>query len=198
MSRSLQRFGAMMRKEMIQRLRDRRTLALILSIPLIQLFLFAYAVDLTADHLPTAVADMSRDARSRAFLDALVVSGYFDVALYVEDEAAAIRAIDEGHARAAIVIPPGFAAQIERGDAQALIILDGSDSFSVQSGYSAATAVAQAHALELAARIQKHGAKHRLSETAGGGVLLARVVRAEQQREARAGTVAAAVAERER
>jgi len=152
MSRSLQRFGAMMRKEMIQRLRDRRTLALILSIPLIQLFLFAYAVDLTADHLPTAVADMSRDARSRAFLDALVVSGYFDVALYVEDEAAAIRAIDEGHARAAIVIPPGFAAQIERGDAQALIILDGSDSFSVQSGYSAATAVAQAHALELAAR----------------------------------------------
>ena len=42
----LRRLGAMMRKEWIQRLRDRRTLALILTMPLIQLFLFAYAIDL--------------------------------------------------------------------------------------------------------------------------------------------------------
>jgi ABC-2 type transport system permease protein len=145
----LRRLGAVMRKEWIQRMRDRRTLALILSMPLIQLFLFAYAVDLTADHLPLAVADMSMDAQSRAFVDALVVSGYFDLQSYVANEDEVIRAIDQGRARAGLVIPPGFAAQIERGDAQALIILDGSDSFSVQAGYSAAVAIAQAHALKL-------------------------------------------------
>ena len=143
------RIGAVMRKEMIQRLRDRRTLALILSMPLIQLFLFAYAVDLSADHLPLVIADLSTDAESRAFIDALVVSGYFDVASHVQGESEVIQAIDRGHARAGIVIPPDFAAQIERGDAQALIILDGSDSFSVSAGYSAATAIAQAHALKL-------------------------------------------------
>lgn len=152
------RLLAVMRKETIQRLRDKRTLTLILAIPLIELFLFAYAVDLTADHLPTAVADFSLDDASHAFVDALAVSGYFDVVDYVETEAAVLQAIDEGSVRAGVVIPPDFAASIEAGDAQALMILDGSDSFSVQSGYSAATAVAQDHALELAlAKIRRLG-----------------------------------------
>jgi ABC-2 type transport system permease protein len=156
----VRRIVAVMRKESIQRLRDRRTLALILSVPLLQLLLFGYAVDLTADHLPTVVADQSLDAHSSAFVDALVVSGFFDLEGYVADENAVLKAIDEGRARAGLVIPPGFGASIERGDAQALVILDGSDSFSVQAGYSAAIAIAQAHALELvAAKIEHLGGK---------------------------------------
>ncbi|MFN2283043.1 MAG: ABC transporter permease [Anaerolineae bacterium] len=141
-----------MRKEMIQRLRDRRTLALILGMPLIQLLLFAYAVSLTAYHLPTVVADMSLDRQSRAFVDALRASGYFDVHSYVATEQDILRALDSGSARAGVLIPPNFAAEIERGEAQALVILDGSDSFSVQSGYSAALAVSQAFSLKLVAQ----------------------------------------------
>lgn len=148
----LRRTWAMMRKETIQRFRDLRTLALILGMPLIQLFLFAYAVHLSADHLPTAVADLGMDVQSRALIDALVVSSYFDVQSYEQSEADVIRAIDEGRARAGLVIPPDFSARIERGDAQALLILDGSDSFSVQAGYSAALAIAQARSLELVAQ----------------------------------------------
>ncbi len=146
---SLYRTGAVMRREMIERLRDRRTLALILGIPLIQLLLFAYAVNLTAYNLPTVVADMSLDTRSRSFVDALRTSGYFDIRRYVAAEADVLHALDSGSARAGVVIPPHFAANIERGQAQVLIILDGSDSFSVQSGYSAAVAVAQSFALKL-------------------------------------------------
>ncbi len=149
---SLHRTGAVMRREMIERLRDRRTLALILGMPLLQLLLFAYAVNLTAYHLPTVVADMSLDASSRGFVDALRASGYFDVQQYVAAEADVLHALDAGTARAGVVIPPNFAANIERGQAQALVILDGSDSFSVQSGYSAAVAVAQAFSLELVAQ----------------------------------------------
>jgi ABC-2 type transport system permease protein len=145
----LRRTFAVMRKETIQRLRDKRTLTLILSIPLLQLLLFGYAVDLTADHLPTVVADQSMDAESSAFVNALVVSGYFDVSAYVSDEGAVIREIDKGDASAGVVIPPNFAAHAERGEAQALFILDGSESFAVQAGYSAAVAIAQAHGLEL-------------------------------------------------
>ena len=141
-----------MRKEMIQRLRDRRTLALILGMPLIQLLLFAYAVNLTAYNLPTVVADMSLDRQSRDFVDALRTSGYFDVQAYVAAERDVLHALDSGVARAGVVIPPNFAADIERGEAQALVILDGSDSFSVQSGYSAALAIAQAFSLELVAQ----------------------------------------------
>jgi len=149
MLKRLKRLSALIRKEMTQLRRDRRTLVIILALPLIELFLFAYAVDLTVDHLPTAVADMSLDAQSQDFIDALSVSGYFDMNLYLESEAEVIQAIDEGQARAGIVIPPDFGAQVERGNAQVLIILDGSESFSVRSGYSAATTVAQAYALDL-------------------------------------------------
>jgi ABC-2 type transport system permease protein len=149
MRKRLKRFGAVVRKEMIQTLRDRRTLTIVLITPLIELLLFAYAVDMTVDHIPTAVADMSLDAESRAMVNALTVSGIFDVALYAQDEAGVMQAIGEGRVRAGIVIPPGFADQVERGTAQALILLDGSDLFIVQSGYSAAIAIAQTRAMEL-------------------------------------------------
>ncbi len=147
--RSAQRLLAIMQKELIERVRDKRTLALILMMPVIQLVLFAYAVRLTADHLPTVVADLSLDNQSYAFVDALEVSGYFDILEYVKDEREVLAAIDRGEARAGVVIPPDFEAQIGAGTAQALVILDGSDSFSVQAGYSAAVAIANARSLDL-------------------------------------------------
>ena len=149
MKKRFNRIGAILQKETIQLLRDWRTLVLVLLLPVLEMFLFAYAVSLTVDHIPTMVADLSRDAESRAFIEALTASGYFDIEGYVENEAQIIRAIDEGESKAGVVIPPDFASQIERGDAQALILFDGSDSTSVSSGYSAASAVAQARGMEL-------------------------------------------------
>ncbi len=149
MRKSLQRIGALIQKETIQILRDWRTLVMILALPLVEMFLFAYAVTLTVDHIPTAVADMSRDARSRAFVEALEISGYFEMEMHVEGKEQVLQAIGAGRVKAGVVIPPDFAAQVERGDAQALIVLDGSDSFTVQAGYSAASAIAQAQGMEL-------------------------------------------------
>ena len=155
-----QRVRALIRKEFIGLLRDRRTLVLIIAMPLIELFLFAYAVDMTVDHLPMAVADHSRDAESYALVDALVVSGFFDLTGYMEDEAAVLQAIDAGEVKAGLVIPPDFAAQIERSEAQALMMLDGSDSFSVNSGYSAALAIAQARGMALMTeKVNRMGAR---------------------------------------
>jgi len=150
MARRLARLNALIWKELIQLVRDRRTLGIILAIPIIELFLFAYAVDLTVDHIPTAVADLSRDDQSRALVDALVVSGYFDIEQYVASQEEVVRTIDEGLVRAGIVIPPDLSAQIARREAQVLILLDGSDSYTVQSGYGAAAAVTQARAMKLA------------------------------------------------
>jgi len=149
MRKRLKRIGAIIRKESIQILRDWPTLVMVLLLPLIEMFLFAYAVSLTVDHIPTVVADASKDVRSRAFVEALTSSGYFDVEMHVADESQVIQAIDEEQAKAGIVIPADFAAQVERGDAQVLIIFDGSDSSSVRSGYSAASAIAQSQAMGL-------------------------------------------------
>lgn len=145
----MQRLFAIIKKETIQMIRDWPTLLMILLMPVLELFLFAYVGNMTLDHLPTAVADMSRDSSSRAFISALEVSGFFDVVQYVGSENDVIRAIDENQVNVGLVIPPDFAGQIERGTAQALVIIDGSDSFVVQSGYSAASAIAQVHGMQL-------------------------------------------------
>ena len=143
------RISALIQKETAQLLRDRRTLLYIVGLPLLELFLFAYAVSLTVYHIPTAVADQSRDADSREFLQAFVNSQYFDLAIIGSDESDVRRAIDAGQARAGIIIPPDFSTRLARGDAQVMILLDGSDSYSVQSGYSAASLITQSYALQL-------------------------------------------------
>jgi ABC-2 type transport system permease protein len=149
MNKSWMRISALVQKETSQLLRDRRTLLYILGLPLLELFLFAYAVSLTVYHLPTAVADQSRDSKSRDFVQALVNSQYFDFTMAVEDESQVRQAIDAGEVKAGVIIPPDFETHLDQGTANVLILLDGSDSFSVQSGYSAANLVSQSFALQV-------------------------------------------------
>jgi ABC-2 type transport system permease protein len=154
----LRRIWAVIQKEFIQTFRDRRTLLLMLAMPMIQLFLFGYAISMSVDHVPTAVADQSLDAASYAYVDAIESSGFFDIHSYVASQSEVVRAIDEGRVQAGLVIPPDFAARVERGDAQTLFLVDGSDLFTSQSAYNAATAIAQAHATDLLLeRVERSG-----------------------------------------
>jgi ABC-2 type transport system permease protein len=152
MEKSWQRLGALIRKETIQLLRDRRLVGFILGLPVLELFLYGYAAHLTVYHLPLAVVDQSGDSRSRQFVQALVNSQYFDLTMELDSQAAAVQAIDQGKVKAGLVIPPSFAAAMDEGNANVLIVLDGSDNSAVQSGYSAAALVAQDYALQLVAR----------------------------------------------
>ncbi len=144
-----QRFASLLRKETLQLVRDRRTLLLLLGLPLVELFLFAYAVSLTVDHIPTALVDQSQDARSRQLVQDFQNSQYFDFTLRVQNERQVIEAIDSGAVKAGVIIPHELEGKLERGQADILVLLDGSDSFSVQSAYHAASAIAQNLSLNL-------------------------------------------------
>jgi ABC-2 type transport system permease protein len=144
------RISALIQKETSQLLRDVRTLLFIIGLPLIELFLFAYAVSLTVYHLPMAVADQSQTTESREFTQALVNSQYFDFTTTAQNESQVRQVIDAGQAKAGVIIPPDFSNQLENGDANVLILLDGSDSFSVQSGFSAANLVSQNYGFDFA------------------------------------------------
>ena len=158
MHKVFQRLRALIYKETVQILRDRRTLSLLFLLPAIELFLFAYAVSLTVTHLPTALVDQSKDVSSREFTLALSNSSYFDFKLELQSEQQVIDAINAGTVKAGVVIPPNFAEDIARGKGNALIILDGSDNFSVTSGYNAASAIAQKYSLQLTAQtLQRFG-----------------------------------------
>src|SRR5262249_55751668 len=100
--------------------------------------------------------DQSNDRKSREFVQALANSQYFGVTEHLQSQAEAITAIDSGKVRAALIIPPRFATNTDEGGADVLILLDGSDSASVQSGYTGASLVAQSYALQLIAQKVVH------------------------------------------
>jgi ABC-2 type transport system permease protein len=149
MNKTLQRISAIVRKEVIHLRRDWHTLFMMLAIPVIELFLLSYSATFTAQHLPLAVYDQSHDEQSRAFVNSLVNSHYFDVTLAANSEAEILRALDEGKVKAGLVIPVNFTDKISRQEASALLLLDGSDSYSLQSAYGAASSIAQKFSLDL-------------------------------------------------
>jgi ABC-2 type transport system permease protein len=142
----LQRIWTVIQKEFIQTFRDRRTLLIQLSMPVIQLLLMGYAIDMNVDHIPMVVADQSHDSASQAYVDDLVASGYFDIAGYAPSQAQVTQIIDEGRAKAGVVIPPDFATRVAHGDGQVLFLVDGSDLVTSQAAYNTATIIAEVHA----------------------------------------------------
>jgi ABC-2 type transport system permease protein len=145
----LRRIWAITQKEFVMTFRDRGTLLLILFMPLIQLVLFAYAIHMDVKHVPMVVADQSLDEASRSYIDDLVQSSYFDVALSVPDQKSVVEAIDRGEAKLGVVIPPDFASDVDQHKASVLFLVDGSDPFTTQSAYNAANLIAQEHTIQL-------------------------------------------------
>jgi len=154
----LQRIWAIIQKEIIQTLRDRSTLAMMLTMPMMQLFLFGFAIDMNVDHISTIVAAQSLDAVSQDYVDAMLTSGYFDVVEYAFSQDEVVQAIDEGRVQVGIVIPPDFATRVERGEAQVLFLIDGSDLLTTQTAYNMASVIAQAHSADvMMEKIQRSG-----------------------------------------
>ncbi len=154
----LQRLWSVIQKEFLHILRDRRTLIVMLMLPLAQLVIFGYAVETEVRHLPTVVVDDDRSQASWNYLQKLLNTTYFDFAGYVSSQKDLIAAIDGGRARVGIVIPAHFAADTQRGGAQALVLIDGSDPGVARSALSAAVTASQNYSIDLLAEsVQRQG-----------------------------------------
>ncbi len=143
------RLFSIIRKEFIQLFRDKRTLVLILLMPLIQLFLLGYAATNDVRNVPLVVYDQSHSPEARALLDAYRAADYFKVAFSVDSETEIQKLIETGQARAGLIIPPDYAAQLQAGSAQVAFILDGSDPTVASTALSAAKLIGQSFATSL-------------------------------------------------
>ena len=145
----LRRTWAMAQKEFIQLFRERALLILLLLMPLLQLGLFAAAIHTDITHIPMAVADQSLSQASQSYLNAMVDSNYFDIVANVSSQSDLMKAIDNGQASLGILIPPDFAAKVKQGQANVLVLVDGSDSYIANSAYSTVNAISQTYAISL-------------------------------------------------
>jgi ABC-2 type transport system permease protein len=143
------RLLSIIRKEFVQIFRDRRTLALILVIPIMQLFLLGYAATNDVRNVPLAVFDQSLSSEARALLDAYRAADYFQVAYSVSSDAEMQSLIERGSARAGLIIPPDYATQLKAGSAQVIFILDGSDPTVASTALSAAQLIGQSYSTQI-------------------------------------------------
>jgi ABC-2 type transport system permease protein len=144
------RLGRIAWKEFIQMRRDRPTLAMMLGIPVIQLLVFGYAVRMDVRDLPMAVFDESRSRASRELVQKLEATDNFVATRRARSYAEAVRMIDRGEARAAIVIPEDYARRLKRGlPATAQMLVDASDPNTSQNAIAAAQLVGQRQNIDL-------------------------------------------------
>lgn len=156
----MNRLLAIIRKEFIQITRDRRTLVIILVIPIMQLFLLGYSATTDVRNIPLAVLDQCRCAESRALLDAYRAADYFRLAYDVQSEAELRFLIERGNARAGLLIPPDYNTALARGEAQVAFVLDGSDATAGSTALAAATLIGQQHATALMVeKLERSGVK---------------------------------------
>jgi len=117
------------KKEFIQVLRDRRMLFIIISGPIIQLFIFGYVATTDVKHITTAVYDLDNTKQSRQFIASFKNSGYFDIDHYPKSILEVKRLIDSGKIKVSVNIDKGYAGKIKLGvPAPVQVLIDGSDS----------------------------------------------------------------------
>ncbi len=135
----MRRIIAQTRKELTQIVRDWRTLALALVLPLILLVLNGSAISLTVTDLPIIARDYDDSPASREFLDAFRASLTFHIVPFPVDKKPE-EALTSNVARAALIIPVHFGRDMARGAASPVqLMLDASDANTARlvAGYAA-------------------------------------------------------------
>src|SRR5215472_11756486 len=134
----MRRIFAQARKELTQLIRDWRTLALALILPLFLLVLMSTALSLNASHLPIIVQDLDDSPASRQFIDSFRASITFHVVAWPPDRQPE-EAFTSNVAHGALIIPEHFGRDIARGaDSQLQLLVDASDANTAKliSGYA--------------------------------------------------------------
>jgi len=115
------RLNALLNKEWIQVVRDTMTLRMIVAIPLMELFLFGYAINTDPKHLPAGLLTIEDSKYVRTIAAAMTNSGYFDLRL-LRSEEEADSGLSRGDLMFVVEFPPLFDRAVDRGETPFVLI----------------------------------------------------------------------------
>ncbi|WP_231758241.1 ABC transporter permease [Microbulbifer elongatus] len=124
---NLRRLYAVLLKEFRQMRRDRMTLAMIVGIPVMQLALFGYAINLNLRHLPAAIADQSNTSASRQFVMDLLATEVIQPVAQAQTPEQLMDMLRRGVISVGVVIPFDYERRLAVGQEAVQILVDGSD-----------------------------------------------------------------------
>jgi ABC-2 type transport system permease protein len=144
------RIWAVARKEFIQIIRDSRSLAFAIAIPVLLLVLFGTALTLDVDNVRLVIWDQDKSKESRDFILNFANSRYFKIVGYCDNYAQLQDKIDKSEAMMAITIPVDFSKLIlAKQSSPVQLFVDGSDSSTATIASSYASAIASAYNAQL-------------------------------------------------
>ena len=143
---NLRRVLAVMRKEVIQIWRDPLSLLVIFAMPIVQLIIYGYGVNLDIRHIPLCVYDRDATQTSQDLLKRFQATDYFSIVHVASSYDDVVQNIDQGACIVAVVVPPQFAEDLNsRGQAPVQALLDASDSNTASIGMGYAQSIIQAY-----------------------------------------------------
>ena len=149
-SMSFTRFLAVASKEVVQILRDARSLIIVVIMPVILVLLFGYGVNLDLKDLPVYVYDRDGSQQSQDLLKRFQASDYFNIVRVVNDYPALARSLDDGHAKMGIVVPWDFSQRLHDGrPVQVQALVDGTDDNTANVLIGYAQAVVQGYSSDI-------------------------------------------------
>ncbi|MEW6049140.1 MAG: ABC transporter permease, partial [Bacillota bacterium] len=130
----MQRVLALVQKEFIQMRRDRRTLGMMIALPLVWLVIFGYAFSFDISDLRVAVVDESGTNIGAQMAEAILSYEKFVPVRVTVPWEDVRRAIEQERVDMAVFIPPGFGRVSDgRTDARLKLIIHGSQLFKAQA-----------------------------------------------------------------
>jgi len=151
------RVKAIARKEIIQIIRDPRSLAMAILMPVVMIFLYSYCLSLNVEHITTVVWDQDRQELSRDYLDRFRHTKYFDVTYYASNYKEMTGLMDSATCSVGIVIPHDFTEHLKKSEeAEVQVMIDGSDTNVANTARGYVSAITQIYNLELAEKTLSH------------------------------------------
>jgi ABC-2 type transport system permease protein len=118
---------ALLRKEAYHIRRDRRTLVVVLALPVVQVLLFGSAIRTDVDRVRLAVVDPAPDEATLALRNRFAATETFRVVAVTARTADLDPLFRTSEAQAAVVLPVGFAEHVAARSASLLIVVDATD-----------------------------------------------------------------------
>ena len=134
----MKQFIAFVRKEFFHIFRDRRTMLILLGMPIVQIILFGFAITTEVKNVRVAVLDPSNDMVTRRIIDRMDASEYFSVTRRLHSPQEVENSFKAGEIDMALVFNERFADNLYTGDARVQLVSDATDPnmATMQTGYA--------------------------------------------------------------